>query len=60
MRDTTFAEDASRVRKNPNIVARLRSLAYNLLRAGGNENIKNARWRAGLDINQLLKIAELY
>jgi hypothetical protein len=31
--DTTFAEDASRDRKNPNIVARLRSLAYNLLRA---------------------------
>jgi hypothetical protein len=33
VRDTTFAEDASRVRKNSNIVARLRSLAYNLLRA---------------------------
>ena len=60
MRDTTFVEDASRVRKNPNIVARLRSLAYNPPRARGNENIKNARWRAGLDINQLVKIAELY
>jgi hypothetical protein len=60
VRDETFAEDASRVRKKPNIAARLRSFAYNLLRAGGNENIKNARWRAGLDINQLLKIAELY
>lgn len=60
MRDTTFVEDASRVRKNPNIVARLRSLAYNLLRARGNENIKNARWRAGLDIKQFLETTALY
>jgi hypothetical protein len=57
VRDMAFAEDASRIRKNPDIAARLRSFAYNLLRASGNENIKNARWRAGLDINQLLKIA---
>ena len=46
VRDATFAEDASRIRKNPDIAARLRSFAYNLLRANGNENIKNARWRA--------------
>jgi len=31
VRDTTFAEDASRIRKNPDIAARLRSFAYNLL-----------------------------
>jgi hypothetical protein len=45
VRDMTFAEDASRIRKNPDIVARLRSFAYNLLRAEGHDNIKNARWR---------------
>ena len=28
VRDTAFAEDASRIRKNPDIVARLRSFAY--------------------------------
>jgi hypothetical protein len=60
VRDATFAEDASRIRKNPDIAARLRSFAYNLLRAGPHENIKNARWRAGLDINQLLEITPLY
>ena len=60
MRDATFAEDASRIRKNPDIAARLRSFAYNLLRAGPHENIKNARWRAGLDINQLLETTGLY
>ena len=32
VRDTAFAEDASRIRKNPDIVARLRSFAYNLIR----------------------------
>jgi hypothetical protein len=35
-----FAEDASRIRKNPDIVARLRSFAYDLLRADGCDNIK--------------------
>jgi len=60
VRDATFAEDASRIRKNPGIVARMRSFAYNLLRADRCENIKNARWRAALDINQLLKLSALY
>ena len=60
VRDTTFAEDASRIRKNPDIAARLRSFAYNLLRTGPHENIKNARWRAGLDINQFLETTALY
>jgi len=56
VRDATFAEDASRIRKNPDIAARLRSFAYNLLRANGNENIKNTRWRASLDLNFLINI----
>jgi len=60
VRDTTFAEDASRIRKNPDIAARLRSFAYNLLRAHGSENIKNARWRAALDLDFLLDIIAKY
>jgi len=56
VRDTTFAEDASRIRINPDIAARLRSFAYNLLRASGCENIQNARWRAALDISLILKM----
>jgi hypothetical protein len=54
VRDVVFAEDASRIRKNPDIAARLRSFAYNLLRAAGCENIKNARWRAALDLNLII------
>lgn len=43
VRDGTFAEDASRIRKNPDIAARLRSFAYNLLRSRERASIKNAR-----------------
>ncbi len=59
VRDMTFAEDASRIRKNPDIVARMRSFAYNLLRSQGIDNMKNARWRAALDLNQVLEITGL-
>ena len=59
MRDTAFAEDASRIRKNPDIVARLRSFAYNLIRASGCHNIRNTRWRAALDINLVLEMPAL-
>jgi predicted transposase YbfD/YdcC len=59
VRDVVFAEDASRIRKNPHIAARLRSFAYNLLRATGCENIKNARWRAALDLNLIIAMPGL-
>ena len=50
VRDVAFAEDASRIRKNPDIVARLRSFAYNLIRASGSDNVQNARYCAALDL----------
>jgi predicted transposase YbfD/YdcC len=56
VRDVAFAEDASRIRKNADIVARPRSFAYNLLRADGPDKFKNARWRAAIDIDALLKM----
>jgi predicted transposase YbfD/YdcC len=59
VRDMAFAEDASRIRKNPDIVARLRSFAYNLIRASRCDNIRNARWRAALDINLVLEMPAL-
>jgi hypothetical protein len=51
VRDAAFAEDASRIRKNADIAARLRSFAYNLIRASGEDNIQNARYRAALDLS---------
>jgi len=59
VRDTAFAEDASRIRKNPDIAARLRSFAYNLIRADGGHNVRLARWRAALDINVVLGMSYL-
>jgi hypothetical protein len=56
VRDVTFAEDASRIRKNPDIFARLRSFAYNMIRASGAPNIRNARWRAALDLDLILEM----
>lgn len=46
-------------RRNPDIVARLRSFAYNLMRAGGCDNIKNARWRAAIDSDATVKIRSI-
>ena len=49
VRDVTLAEDASRIRINPGVMARLRSQALNIARANGVENVAKAFWRAALD-----------
>lgn len=49
VRDVTLSEDASRIRINPGIMARLRSQALNIARANGVENIAKAWWSAALD-----------
>jgi predicted transposase YbfD/YdcC len=49
VRDVTLGEDASRIRVNPGIMARLRSLALNIARANGATNIAEALWNAALD-----------
>ena len=46
VRDVTLKEDASRIRTNPGIFARLRSFALNILRINYIENIQEA-----LDVN---------
>ena len=49
VRDVTLAEDASRIRINPGVMARLRSQALNIARANGVTNIAKATWAAALD-----------
>ena len=49
VRDVTLAEDASRIRVNPGIIARLRSQTLNIARANGVTNIAKALWAAALD-----------
>ncbi len=47
-RDATMAEDASRVRRNPAIMARIRSFAANILRANKVTNMADTRYRNAL------------
>lgn len=49
VRDVTLAEDASRIRINPGIMARLRSQMLNIARANGATNIAQALWNAAID-----------
>jgi hypothetical protein len=47
-RDVTLREDASRIRKNPGIFARMRSFAYNILRFNQSDTIPQDRFAAAL------------
>lgn len=47
-RDVAFDEDASRIRVNPGIFARLRSFACNILRINGAGSFVQDRYRAAL------------
>ena len=47
-RDVTLREDASRIRKNPGIFARIRSFAYNILRFNQSDTIAQDRYAAAL------------
>lgn len=51
-RDVTMGEDASRIRTKPGIFARLRSFAFNILKANRRDTLRQDRYRAtigGLD-----------
>jgi hypothetical protein len=47
-RDVTLCEDASRIRKNPGVFARIRSFAYNILRINQSDTIAQDRYAAAL------------
>jgi predicted transposase YbfD/YdcC len=48
VRDVTLCEDASRIRKNPGIFARIRSFAYNILRVNQTDSLAQDRYAAAL------------
>jgi predicted transposase YbfD/YdcC len=54
VRDGAFAEDASRIRVNPGICARVRSLALNIFRFNEVENVANEQWRNAMSIDRAL------
>jgi predicted transposase YbfD/YdcC len=56
-RDVTLREDASRIRKNPGVLARLRSFGYNILRKNQSGTIPQDRYAAAL--GGLISILEM-
>lgn len=54
VKDVSMHEDFSRIRKNPENIATLRSWSLNLLRANGEKNISQALYRNTLNVNRVL------
>jgi hypothetical protein len=56
-RDVTMGEDRSRIRTNPGVFARLRSFAFNILKANQTHTLSQDRYRAALaGVNNLLQL----
>ena len=56
-RDVTLGEDRSRIRTNPGVFARLRSFAFNILKANQTDTLSQDRYRAGLaGVKKLLRM----
>lgn len=56
-RDVTFGEDRCRIRSNPGVFARLRSFAFNILKANKTSSISQDRYRAALGgVDNLLRL----
>jgi len=59
-RDVTLGEDRSRIRTNPGVFARLRSFAFNILKANQIDTLSQDRYRAGLaGIKNLLSLTAI-
>ena len=54
VRDVTLGEDASRIRRNPGIFARLRTFALNILRRNRVTNVAAALYENALDFDRVL------
>ena len=54
VRDRILGEDASRIRRQPGIFARIRSFALNILRANGINNVSEAIYTNALSFDRLL------
>ncbi len=52
----TLGEDASRIRTRPGVMARIRSVALNILRANGVQNISLALYANAVSFDQLLAL----
>jgi predicted transposase YbfD/YdcC len=60
VRDVSLGEDASRIRKNPGVFARLRSFALNLFRKNNVNNVKEALFENALNFDNLLNYQGIF
>jgi predicted transposase YbfD/YdcC len=60
VRDVTMGEDRSRIRCNPHIFAKLRSIALNILRKNKVKNVSQERFRNCMDINRLFDYTGIF
>ena len=51
-----LGEDASRIRTKPGMMARIRSVALNIMRASGVQNISQALYANAVSFDQLLAL----
>ena len=58
VRDVTLGEDASRIRTRPGVMARIRSVALNVLRANGVQNVSLALYTNAVSFDQLLALGK--
>lgn len=59
-RDVSMGEDRSRIRSNPSVFARLRSFAFNILKANRTGTLSQDRYRAALaGIDTLLELTAI-
>ena len=56
VRDVTLGKDASRIRTRPGVMARIRSIALNVLRANDVQNISMALYTNAVSFDQLLAL----
>jgi predicted transposase YbfD/YdcC len=60
VRDVSMNEDCSRIRKNPQIFAKLRSLSLNVMRINGAENIASELYKNSLSPAHVLQYRGLF
>lgn len=59
VKDASMYEDGSRIRINPDRIAKLRSISLNVLRINKVENIRNERYKNSLNFTRLFKYKRL-
>ena len=60
VRDVSMGEDSSKIRKNPGLFARLRSMALNILRKNNITNVRKALFENPFRLEKILQYDGIY